>query len=654
MAKAQVAPYGAWASPITTDLIVAGQVGLGGPMIDGGSFYWLEGRAVNKGRSTLVRHAADGQVDDVTDSDFNVRTRVHEYGGGSYTVADGVAYCSNFDDNHIYRLAANAKPEPLTSDSSLRYADLIVDCKRGRLICVREDHRNEGQEAINTMVSLPLDGNSDGQVLLSGNDFYSSPRLSPDGSRFAWLTWNHPNMPWDGTELWVGELAADGSIINPKLVAGGEGESIVQPEWAADGTLYFISDRNGWWNIYQRVDGSDKPLVMMQAEFAKPQWSFGQSNYAFASADEIICIVSQNGIDRLMRLDTHNGQLTSITTPYTSIGGLIVEGGKALMVGGAPTRGWELASLDLANSHLETIRRSSNVQLDPDYISVAQPIEFPTENGLTAHALFYPPTNRDYAAPAGELPPLVVHSHGGPTGAAISALNLGIQYYTSRGLAYLDVNYGGSTGYGRAYRQRLEEQWGVVDVDDCVNGARYLVQRELVDGNRLAITGGSAGGYTTLCAVTFRDTFKAGASHFGIGDLETFVNDTHKFESRYVERLVGRYPEQIERYRERSAIHFPERISCPLIIFQGLDDKIVPPNQAQTMVAALKEKGLPHAYLAYEGEGHGFRRAENIKHALESELYFYSRIFGFTLADAVTPVEIAGMSLARLLHRYHP
>ncbi len=644
MAKAQVAPYGAWASPITTDLIVAGQVGLGGPLVDGAAIYWLEGRAVNKGKSTLVRRAADGQIGDVTDPDFNVRTRVHEYGGGAYAVADGVAYCSNFDDNHIYRLTANAKPVPLTSDSALRYADLLVDRQRGRLICVREDHRNEGQEAINTMVSLPLDGSSsDGQVLLSGNDFYSSPRLSPDGTQFSWLTWNHPNMPWDGSELWVGDVADDGSIVNPKLVAGGEGESIVQPEWSPDGTLYFVSDRNGWWNIYLRVDGSDKALAQMAAEFAKPQWTFGQTNYAFASAGEVICIVSQNGSDRLMRLDTQIGKLTPIATPYSSIGGLVVANGKALMLGGAPTRGWELASLDLASGQLETIRRSSNVELDPDFLSVAQPIEFPTENGLTAHALFYPPTNRAYTAPAGDLPPLVVHSHGGPTGAAGSALNLGIQYFTSRGLAYLDVNYGGSTGYGRAYRQRLEEQWGVVDVDDCVNGARYLVQRGLVDGNRLAITGGSAGGYTTLCAVTFRDTFKAGASHFGIGDLETFVTDTHKFESRYVERLVGRYPEQIERYRERSAIHFPERISCPLIIFQGLDDKVVPPNQAQTMVAALKANGLPHAYLAYEGEGHGFRRAENIKQALESELYFYSRILGFSLADAVAPVEIAGM-----------
>ncbi|PZS05205.1 MAG: peptidase [Candidatus Chloroheliales bacterium] len=661
MAEPQVAPYGAWASPITTDLITAGRVALELPMVDGGDIYWLEGRATNQGRVTLVRRTNEGQVDDITGTDFNVRTRVHEYGGGAYTVADGIAYCSNFDDNRVYHIPVknvaaqgeqrfaptdskpDAAPQPLTSDSALRYADLLLDRQRGRLICVREDHRDESHEAINTIVSLPLTSEGEGQVLLSGNDFYSSPRLSPDGARFAWLTWNHPNMPWDGNELWVGEVAADGSIANPRLVAGGESESIFQPEWSPDGNLYFVSDRSGWWNIYRRTNRGDKPVAVMAAEFGKPQWVFGMATYGFASATEIICVVSQNGSDQLMRLDTRNGQLAAIALPYTSISSPVVAGGRVLFIGAGPQRAAELVSLDLASGQLEILRHSSTVKVDPGYLSVPQPIEFPTENGLTAHALFYPPYNRDYTAPAGELPPLVVRSHGGPTSAASSAFNLNIQYFTSRGLAVLDVNYGGSAGYGREYRQRLEGQWGVVDVDDCVNGARYLVEHGLADGNRLAITGGSAGGYTTLCAVTFRDTFKAGASLFGIGDLETFVHDTHKFESRYLERLVGPYPAQRDIYRQRSAINYPERISCPLIIFQGLDDKVVPPNQAETMVAALKAKGLPYAYVAYEGEGHGFRRAANIKHALESELYFYSRVLGFPLADPIEPVKIEGL-----------
>jgi len=423
-------------------------------------------------------------------------------------------------------------------------------------------------------------------------------------------------------------------------VAGGGSESIFQPEWSPDGVLYFVSDRTGWWNLYRWHNGSIEPLYEMEAEFGVPQWVFGMSTYAFASARHLICAYTREGSWRLARLDTLTRQLEPIATPYSAISGLRATAERAVFVAGSPVEFPALVQLDLATAQLTVLRRSSTIAVDPGYLAVPQPITFPTEHGLMAHAFFYPPRNRDYVAPPGERPPLLVRCHGGPTAAAASVLNLGIQYWTSRGIAVLVVNYGGSTGYGRAYRERLNGQWGVVDVDDCVNGARYLAERGVVDGNRLAITGGSAGGYTTLCALTFRDVFKAGASYYGISDLEVFVRDTHKFESHYLDRLIGPYPERRDLYHDRSAIHFSDRLSCPVIFFQGLEDKIVPPNQAELMVQALRARGVPVAYLAFPGEQHGFRHAENIKRALEAELYFYSRVFGFQLADPVEPIHI--------------
>ncbi|HVF54612.1 MAG TPA: prolyl oligopeptidase family serine peptidase, partial [Pyrinomonadaceae bacterium] len=472
----------------------------------------------------------------------------------------------------------------------------------------------------------------------------SSLRLSPDGSRLAWLTWNHPNMPWDGCELWVGELDGDGQIASSRKVAGGAEESIFQPEWSTAGQLHFVSDRSNWWNLYRLNEGGDaEALCEMEAEFGVPQWGFAMSTYSFASANEIICAYNERGNWRLASLNTATGKLDRIETPYAEINYLKASPDRAVFRAGSPTERVVVAELDLASRQINVLRRSGEVPVDEGYLSIPKAIEFPTEAGRTAHAFFYPPRNRDFKGPEGERPPLLVRCHGGPTAATTTTLRLEIQYWTSRGIAVLDVNYGGSTGYGREYRLRLNGEWGVVDVDDCTNGARYLIERGEVDGDRCVITGGSAGGYTTLNALTFRDLFKAGASHFGISDLTIFLGDTHKFESRYLDRLIGPYPESAKLYFERSSINFTDRLSCPVIFFQGLEDKVVPPNQAELMVEALRKKGLPVAYVPFEGEQHGFRRAENIKRALDGELYFYSRVFGFNLAEQVEPVTIENL-----------
>ena len=647
MPDVKLAPYGSWKSPITSDLIAHRTMGTGNPVsclrmitLDGDDVYWLELRPGEGGRYVIARRTPDGVGSDVMPPPFNARTRVHEYGGGDFAVSEGTVYFSNFSDQRLYRQDPRGEPTPITPEKEFRYADAVIDRRRGRLICVREDHTVAGREPVNTLVSLDLKGSGGGTVLIAGNDFYSSPRLSPDGSRLAWLTWNHPDMPWDGTELWVGEVEADGSLMRSVQVAGGVDESIFQPEWSPDGVLHFVSDRTGWWNLYRWIDGRVEPLHEMEAEFGYPQWAFGLSQYAFESADRIICAYADDGVWHLASLDTGAGQLESIETPYTEIWGVQAGPGRAVFAAGDPSEPPSVAELNLATGELEVLHRSSEVVIDEGYLSHPDALEFPTEHGLTAHALYYAPQNPNYVGPPGERPPLIVISHGGPTSATWSTLRLEIQYWTSRGIAVLDVNYGGSTGYGRAYRERLKGQWGVVDVDDCVNGARYLVEPGEVDGDRLAIRGGSAGGYTTLCALTFRDVFSAGASYYGVSSLEALAKETHKFESRYLDSLIGPYPEQRDLYRERSAINFAERLSCPVIFFQGLEDQVVPPSQAQLMVEALRSKGVPVAYVPFEGEQHGFRRAETIKRALDAELYFYSKIFGFDLAEPVEPVPI--------------
>ncbi len=646
MTAPKVAPYGSWRSPITTDLVVSEFVGLGQPVIDGDDIYWTEMRPVEGGRTVIVRRTADGRTEDVTPTPFNVRTRVHEYGGGAYTVSDGVVYFSNFADQRLYRQEPGGQPAPLTPESNLRYADGVVDRRHGRMVCVREDHTVAAREPVNTIVSLDLVDGGAGDILVSGNDFYSSPRISPDGTFLAWLSWDHPNMPWDGTELWVGELRDDGTLGTPERVAGGRNESIFQPEWSPDGTLYFVTDRTGWWNIYRRLDGRDEAVTEEETEFGLPQWAFGMRTYGFASAQRIICAYNREGTWHIADLDTESLDLRTVPTPFTELtrSGMRVSPQRVVFGAGSPTMPDSLMCHDLATFETYPLRRSTGEPAEEGYISRPRPIEFDTEDGHTAHAFFYAPRNHDFAAPEDESPPLLVISHGGPTGAASTTLDLRIQYWTSRGFAVLDVDYGGSTGYGTAYRRRLNGRWGIVDVDDCVSGALHLVSEDRVDGERLIVRGGSAGGYTTLSALTFRDLFKAGASHYGISDLEALATDTHKFESRYLDMLVGPYPERRDLYVERSPIHHTDRLSCPVVLFQGLEDKVVPPSQAEAMVEALRAKGLPVAYVPFEGEQHGFRQAANVKRALEAELYFYSRVFGFELAETIEPLDIENLA----------
>jgi dipeptidyl aminopeptidase/acylaminoacyl peptidase len=585
---------------------------------------------------------SDGDVRDRVPAGFNARTTVHEYGGGAYTVVDGAVYFSNFEDQLLYRCEHGDPPIRITSNADQRHADFFYDGKRDRLICVREDHSGRPSEAINSVVAICLDDGAS-QILAEGRDFYSNPRLSPDGSLLAFMAWDHPNMPWDGCELWVAEVEGDGSLGMMTLVSGGPSESIVQPEWSLGGVLHFVSDRGGWWNLYRWRGGVVEGVCPMEAEFGGPHWVFGLSYFGFEGESSIVAIYSKDGLKHLARIDADEKTLEELETGYTDLGYIRVEGGHAVFVGGNYRTAPEVVRLDLEKGEIRVLKRSDDIEIDGGYLSTPMPIEYPTENGLTAHAIFYPPTNEDYSPPGDELPPLIVKVHGGPTSAATTTLDWSIQYWTSRGFGLVDVNYGGSTGYGREYMRRLIGNWGVVDVDDSINAVRYLIGRGLADPERVAIRGGSAGGYTTLSALAFRDFFRAGASYYGLSDLEVFARDTHKYESRYLFSLVGPYPERRDLYRERSAINYLDRIRAPMIIFQGLEDKVVPPNQAELMVDALRRNRLPVAYIPFEGEQHGFRMAKNIRRSLEAELYFYSRIFGFLPADEVEPVEIENL-----------
>ena len=637
---AKVAPYGSWASPISIDLLLKGNTVLEMPRWDGADLYWLERRPLEGGRQVVVRRAEGGETGDVTPAGFNARTRVHEYGGGQYAVSAATVWFANFSDQRVYRQDPGSGPEPITPGGDIRHADLLVDDRRKRIFAVREDHDTGAREAVNMIVALDADGKRDAIVVASGQDFYSSPRLSADGSRLAWLTWNHPNMPWQGCELWVGELDEECAVRSSQRVVGGPEESICQPEWGPDGALYFVSDRSGWWNLY-RLRGDDaEPLCPMAEEFGGPAWLFGFTYYGLIDAGHILCLRWHAGTSKLGKLDLATGTLTPIELLYTDLGDIVVSGNRAVLIAASPTLSQRVLVLDLGSGAQLVAKASTESHIDPGHFSIPRAIEFKTESGLTAHAFHYAPKNRDFQAPAGMKPPLIVHVHGGPTSSVRPTFDLELQYWTSRGFAYVDVNYGGSTGYGRAYRDRLKGTWGEVDVDDCINAARHLVKLGHADPEHVAITGGSAGGFTTLLALTKRDFFRAGASYFGVGDLVTFAVDTHKFESRYLDWLVGPFPERVDLYRERSAVNYAGGLCCPIILFQGLDDRVVPPSQAEEFVAACEAKKLPYTYLAFEGEGHGFRKAETIRRTFEAELFFYSKIFGFVPADDIEPVAI--------------
>lgn len=642
------APFGSWASPISAIQLADNSIGLSQPVVDGDDVYWLESRPAEGGRQVVVRsHEPFVSFVDVVPPGFSARTLVHEYGGGDFTVHHSTVYFSNFDDQRLYRIEQGGVPEAITPDPdaarALRYADMRVSADGRWIVCVREHHRGDrATDVVNEIVAVPTDGSRPPHVLASGHDFYAAPRLAPDGRRLAWFCWDHPRMPWDGTELWVAEVGEGMEVGHGRLVRGGVEESVTHPVWGRHGELYFATDANGWWNLHVDDGATSRPLLPpTPADFAKPPWGLGESSFTLLADGTLACTWSSGGVGHLGVLSPSNGSLAEIPLPFSSIGAVAELGSGVVALAASPRQPAAVVAVDMATGEHRALRTSAAGLPDEGYISVPEAIEFPTEDGLTAHAFYYAPTNRDFEGPVDERPPLLVLSHGGPTGAALPTINLGIQYWTSRGIAVVDVNYGGSTGFGRPYRERLKGKWGVVDVDDCINAATFLVARGAVDGGRLAIRGGSAGGYTTLCALAFRpDVFAVGASYYGVADAAALASETHKFESRYLDGLIGPYPEAKDVYDERSPINFVDRIASPLILFQGLDDRVVPPAQAEMMLAALRAKKLPVAYVPFEGEGHGFRKAENIVRATEAQLSFFGHVLGFVPADDIEPVEV--------------
>jgi dipeptidyl aminopeptidase/acylaminoacyl peptidase len=644
---ATVAPYGSWESPISAELVATGGGRPSDALLAGdGALWWAEGRPQQGGRTALMRRPEGGEPEEVTPAGANARSRVYEYGGGAWTLAapDVVVY-ADFADQRLYRLRLGEEPVAITpapeQPAALRYGDIRVAPDGETIVAVREVHPAGGGEPEDQIVALPLSGEGEARVLAAGRDFYSSPRLSADGATLAFTCWDHPNMPWDGTELWVAPLSDPAAA---RRLAGGAEESIFQPEWGPDGRLHFVSDREGWWNLYaiDPESGEEEQLTAEEADLGHPQWLFGGATYAFVEGGAIVFIRTERATEQLFVRDPGGGPLRDLGLPFTNFGypEISARGGRVAFVAGSPEADPAVAVLEVASGKLEVLPNPDEVPIGGGYLSVPRPVEFATGDGEVAHGFYYPPANAGFDAPAGEAPPLIVQSHGGPTSHAVPALDREFLYWTSRGFAIVDVNYRGSTGYGRAYREKLKGTWGVVDNEDCVRAALHLAGTGEADGTRLAIRGGSAGGYATLCALVFHDDFAAGASYYGIADAEALATDTHKFESRYLDGLIGPYPERADLYRERSPIHFVERLRSPAILFQGLEDEIVLPTQAETMVAALKANGVPHSYLAFEGEQHGFRRAETNVRCLEAELYFYGRILGFDPAGDITPVAI--------------
>jgi dipeptidyl aminopeptidase/acylaminoacyl peptidase len=643
------APYGSWESPIDLDL-VSREAGVAFSYLDvtEHGIYWLESRPQEKGRSALVFRPDGGEPRDVVPPDFNVRTRVHEYGGGAWFRHGEVVFCSSFDDSRLYRIdAPGAQPKPITPEpdepNALRYADGRVFADGQLIVCVRESHGAD--EPRNELVVLPADGSAEPRVIASGRDFYAAPRPSPDGKCLAWLAWDHPHMPFEGTDLCIADLGGDGALANERRVAGSEAESIFQPDWSPAGELHFVSDRTGWSNLYVERDGEVHTLTSEEAELGYPQWVFDLSRYTFLADGRIACLFTRHAIDGLELLDPSTGRLepvdldslSSFSPSLKSYGDLIV------FSAASPGDPVALMTVDWRSGQTEMLKRSAELDVDERYISTAQAIEFEGADGLPSYGFYYAPTNPDFAGPDDELPPLIVSVHGGPTAHVSNALDLYAQYFTSRGIAVVDLNYGGSTGYGRDYRDRLRGRWGEIDVEDSAAAVRYLADRGDIDPARVEITGGSAGGYTTLLALAVRDEFAAGASYYGVADLVTFHEETHKFESHYDDYLVGPWPDAIDVYRDRSPVNQADSISRPLLLLQGLDDKVVPPSQSEQIVEALARRGVPHAYIAFEGEGHGFRKAENTRRSLEAHFSFLAQVFGFEPSEELEPIEIENL-----------
>ena len=638
-----IAPYGAWKSPISAEMLATGGVRLAELAVDGDDVYWIESRPSEGGRSVIMRRDAQGEISDAIGQNLNARNAVHEYGGGSYAVHDGTVYFTNWEDQRIYsqrqgEAAAALTPEP-DIPRGLRYADLSVTRDGKYLLCVRETHFDNGDEARNEVVRVDT-ASGEVSVMATGEDFYSSPRACAAHDGVAWLTWGHPNMPWDESELMSGSLSPysdELAITTAAHLAGGDNVSITQPRWSPDGILHWVSDASGWWRLCAWRDGSQQEVLASDFDVAGPDWQFGFSAYAFLSDGRTVIARGGASSGKLILIEPGARSTREVEVPYTELAYLTAsrDSDVVYFVGASPTASNAVVRCDLVTGECSELLRSMPDGLDAAYISTPRPIVFPTTDDAEAHAWYYPPTNPEHAAPSGTKPPLMVVCHGGPTSRSGTGFDPKLQYWTSRGFALVDVNYRGSSGYGRAYRDALKTKWGVYDTDDCIAAARYLKDMGDVDPDRVVIRGGSAGGYTTINALTFHDEFAAGAAYYGIADLSVFIGDTHKFESRYLDSLVGPYPEQAQRYHDRSAINFIDQLSTPMIILQGLEDEIVPPSQAELMVEALESKGIPHANIGFPGEQHGFRVAANIVRAQEAELYFYGKVLGFTPADDI-------------------
>ena len=621
-------PYGSWPSPISAELITRAAPSLNFIQSYGDDLYWVEGRPWEAGRNVIMRRDSNGSITDLLPAPFSHYSRVHEYGGMAYALNDDHLYFVNATDQNIYKycLDDTSAPQVITNNSSRRFADLIVDRQNQRLIAVCEEH-NDDQEPENYLASIALNNQTPAiEKLVSGADFYAYPRISPDQSQLCWIEWQHPNMPWDATQLWQATIS-NGNLIEKKRVAGGDNnQAIFQPHWSPNNTLYYVSDITNWWNIYRFENGIGAPVLRMDAEFATPLWQLGMTTFDFIDANTIACIWTVSGIWHSGFIDVATGVLTTVQTPYSSMQAVACHQGSIYFVAGASVLASQIGGVNL-QGQVSPIYAPATVDLDKADLAQPESISFTSGDNQQVHAFYYPPTSARYCGDDRELPLVIAMCHGGPTGATSSGLNLKIQYWTNRGFAVVDINYRGSVGFGRTYRQGLEGAWGIADVEDTQHAIAYLAGQQKIDPKRCLIRGGSAGGYTVLSALTFTDTFKAGASLYGIGDLETLAKDTHKFESRYLDSLIGPYPERRDIYLERSPIHHADGLNCPVIFLQGLEDKVVPPNQAEMMVKLLEDKGIQVGYVTFADEGHGFRKANNIIRAMEAELAFYRDVF---------------------------
>lgn len=642
-AEKKEAPYGTWSSPLDAQLVARAATYLMQPQLDRGRVYWLERRPADKGRATVVERDEQGRLRDITPATMNVRTTVHEYGGGDYALQDGVLWFSNYADQRLYTQRVDGgEPVALTPADGSRWADCVPDLSRKRLICVRELHGTGAAEAKNGIAAVPLDGGAP-SWLWQNSDFAANPRLEQNGNRLAWIGWDHPNMPWDAATLWVASFAADGTLQTPRKITSGA-EAVSDPRFLPDGAVAYLSDRDGWWNLWRwNPDGTTKQVTSLRAEIGGAA-GLGRHYWSLLPGNKAIATVTRDAIDTLERIDLATGKTQPIALPWRAARSLAGDDNHAVFIGGSPTRGNEIVRVDLKTGTGEAIRPAKPLDADTRWISRSEAISFPTAGNQVAHAFYYPPTSPTTQAPAGEKPPLLVFAHGGPTGHVVDELKPKFQFWTSRGFAVVDVNYGGSTGFGRDYRKRLAGQWGVVDVNDVVAAAQYLVAQGKADPKRLIITGGSAGGFTTLAALSTRDVFAAGSNQYGVSDLRALDLESHKYESHYTQSLIGPWPQSEALYRERSPIFHADRIKKPLITLQGLEDKVVPPNQSEMIVEAVRKNGVPVAYLPFPGEQHGFRQAEHLRQALEAELYFFGRVLGFSPADPLPAIKIENLA----------